>query len=210
MNGADRIAEIRRRLNESLHPDDLDIGRAAEDAAQRATRLLGATKPATERLTVVLDPFVTAQFLGILGSTLSGEAVLKGRSLFADRLGESVASPLVELVDDPTNPDAFTATATDGEGLATRRNSLIAGGRLEMFVHNTYTGRRLGAASTGSAVRSYASTPSVGCRAAGPTTRVPCAGSRPWNRWRSRRRNPAPRAPSPRRRPRPAPPGPCA
>ena len=44
------------------------------------------------RLTVVLDPFVTAQFLGIIGSTLNGESVVKGRSLFQDRLGEQVAS----------------------------------------------------------------------------------------------------------------------
>jgi PmbA protein len=72
--------------------DDLDVSVAAGDAARRATRLLGATKPASGRVTVVLDPYVTAQFLGIIGSTLSGEAVLKGRSLFADRLGESVAA----------------------------------------------------------------------------------------------------------------------
>ncbi|MGI9602801.1 MAG: TldD/PmbA family protein [Acidimicrobiales bacterium] len=147
------------------HPDDLDIARAAGDAADRATRLLGATKPESERITVVLDPFVTAQFVGILGSTLSGEAVLKGRSLFAERLGEAVAAPSITLVDDPTNAAAFTATESDGEGLATRRNVLVDGGRLSMFVHNSYTGRRLGAASTGSAVRSYATTPSVGCMA---------------------------------------------
>ena len=42
-----------------------------------------------ERLTVVLDPCVTAQLLGIVGGTLVGEAVLKGRSLFADRVGEA-------------------------------------------------------------------------------------------------------------------------
>ncbi|NNE73511.1 MAG: TldD/PmbA family protein, partial [Acidimicrobiales bacterium] len=114
---------------------------------------------------VVLDPFVTAQFLGIIGATMSGEMVLKGRSLFADRLGEAVASPLITLVDDPTNPQAFTATESDGEGLATRRNVLIEDGVLSKFVHNTYTARRMGTASTGSAVRGYSSTPGVGCMA---------------------------------------------
>ncbi|MDH5237548.1 MAG: TldD/PmbA family protein [Acidimicrobiia bacterium] len=147
------------------HPDDLDVGRAASDAAMRATRLLGAVKPGSERVTVVLDPFVTAQFVAILGATLSGEAVLKGRSLFAERLGEDVAAPSITLVDDPTNERAFTATESDGEGLATRRNVLIDGGRLSMFVHNSYTARRMGTASTGSAVRGYTSTPGVGCMA---------------------------------------------
>jgi PmbA protein len=76
-----------------------------------------------------------------------------------------VASPLVTLVDDPTDARAFTATDTDGEGLAARRNVLVADGTLSMFVHNAYTGRRSGAASTGNAVRGYSSTPSVGCMA---------------------------------------------
>jgi PmbA protein len=146
-------------------PSELDVDACARETAERATRMLGATKPATFRTTVVLDPFVTAQFLDILGFALSGENVLKGRSLFADRIGEEVASPLVTLVDDPTNPDAMTATAADGEGLATRRVPLVAGGRLEGFVHNSYTARKLGTTSTGSAVRSFSSTPSVGTRA---------------------------------------------
>ena len=80
----------------------------ANDAAERATRMLGATKPASERLTVVLDPYVTAQFLGIIGSTLYGEAVLKGRSLFADRVGDQIADAAITFVDDPTNAAAFT------------------------------------------------------------------------------------------------------
>lgn len=147
-------------------PGDLDVGRAAADAADRATRMLGATKPGSGRVTVILDPYVTAQFLAILGSTLSGEAVLKGRSLFADRIGDAVAAPPFTLVDDPTEQRAFTATQTDGEGLATRRNTLIEGGTLRQFVHNTYTGRRSGTASTGSAIRGgFKATPGAGCQA---------------------------------------------
>jgi len=146
-------------------PEDLDIAKAAFDASDRATRMLGSTKPKSERLTVVLDPWVSAQFLQIVGSTLSAEMVLKGRSLFADRLGEEVASPIISLVDDPTNPQAFTATETDGEGLATRRNVLIENGELKMFLHNVWTARKASSTSTGSAIRSYASTPGVGIQA---------------------------------------------
>jgi PmbA protein len=116
-------------------------------------------------VTIVLDPYVTAQFLGIVSGTLSAEAVLKGRSLFAERMGEDVGSPLLTFVDDPTEPRAYSAAQTDGEGLACRRNVLIDGGILKSFVYDTYTGRRLNAASTGSALRGYSSTPSPGCRA---------------------------------------------
>ena len=145
--------------------DDLDVEQAAGDAIGRAVRLLGARKPATMRTTVVFDPWVSAQFLGLIGATLSGEAVVTNRSLFAGRLGEQVASPLLSLTDDPTDPDAFGAGPCDGEGLATRRNELIGAGVLQRFLHNSYTGRRFGAASTGSAVRGFASVPGVGCMA---------------------------------------------
>lgn len=146
--------------------EELDLDRAAREAADRATRLLGATKPASRRITVVLDPFVTAQLLGVLSSTLNGESVIKGRSIFADRVGELVASPLVTLVDDPTDPRAYTATEIDGEGLAARRNELIIDGVLQGFVHNSYSARRAGTVSTANAVRGgFRGTPGVGCLA---------------------------------------------
>ncbi|MFM8266506.1 MAG: TldD/PmbA family protein [Ilumatobacteraceae bacterium] len=147
-------------------PDEFDLERAAREAAERATRLLGATKPTSRRTTVVLDPMVTASLLGVIGSTLNGESVAKGRSLFKDRLGEQVASPLFTLLDDPTNPLAYTASDLDGEGLAARRNVLVEDGVLRMFTHNSYSARRTGTRSTGNAVRGgYSGTPGVGCLA---------------------------------------------
>jgi len=147
-------------------PADLMLAKAAGDGADRALRMLGATKPSSRKVTVVLDPFVTAQFLGVLSATLNGEAVLKGRSLFAQRMGEQVAAPIVTLVDDATNVQAFSATPLDGEGLATRRSTLIDGGVLRGFVHNSYSGRRSGTASTGNATRGgFKSTPGCGCLA---------------------------------------------
>jgi PmbA protein len=147
-------------------PREFDLDKAAREAAERATRLLGAVKPPSKRTTVVLDPFVTSQFLSVVSSTLNGESVAKGRSLFAGRLGEAVANPMVTLVDDPTDARAYTATDIDGEGLAARRNVLIDGGTLRMFVHSSYSARRMGTSSTGNATRGgYASSPGVGCLA---------------------------------------------
>jgi len=148
------------------HPDELDVPKAATMAAERATQMLGAKQPSSRKITVVLDPLVTAQFLGVLSAALSGEAVLKGRSMFADRVGEDVAAARFTLTDDPTVPEAFGAAPYDSEGLATRRNVLVENGVLLGFLHDTYTGRRSGTASTGSAVRAgFKSTPGVGARA---------------------------------------------
>jgi PmbA protein len=147
-------------------PNDFNLDKAAREAADRATRLLGATKPASKRTTIVLDPYVTSQFISILSSAFSGENVSKGRSIFADRLDQQVAVPSFTLVDDPTNKLAYTSTDIDGEGLAARRNVLIEDGVLKMFVHSSYSARRMKTRSTGNATRGgFAGSPGVGCLA---------------------------------------------
>ncbi|MFN5839929.1 MAG: TldD/PmbA family protein, partial [Acidimicrobiaceae bacterium] len=133
------------------NPAQFDLPAAAKKASERATRLLGAVKPPSRVTTVVLDPMVTSQFLSIIGGTLNGESVSKGRSIFADRIGEQVASPLVTLVDNPTDSRAYYARETDGDGLAARRNVLIENGVLKMFVHDAYSARRMKTKSTGNA-----------------------------------------------------------
>ncbi|HET6834865.1 MAG TPA: TldD/PmbA family protein [Acidimicrobiales bacterium] len=146
-------------------PGDVNLDEAAEDAVDRATRLLGAVQPGSGGVTLVLEPRMAATLLGVVAGTLNGESVLKKRSPFADRVGEAIASPLISLVDDPTDPMSLGADAHDGEGLATRRVPLIVDGVLQGFLHNTMTGRRAGVPSTASAIRGYRSTPGVGAQA---------------------------------------------
>ena len=74
---------------------------------------------------------MAATLLSLATATLNGESVQKGRSPFADRLGEAVASPVLSIVDDPTDHHSWGATTYDGEGLACRRNPLIDAGILE-------------------------------------------------------------------------------
>ena len=147
-------------------PSDLLPDEASGDAVHRAVRMLGATKAGSTHCTVVFDPRTVSTLLSVVSTALSGEAVVKGRSFFAGRIGESVATAGVTLVDDPTDPRAYGAATHDGEGLACRRNVLIADGMLRMFVYDTVSAKRAGTASTGSAVRGgFAGTPSAGCRA---------------------------------------------
>lgn len=146
-------------------PEELSLDEVVADAVTRATRLLGAKKISSRRLPLVLEPRMAATILGLVADTLTGEPVVKGRSLFADRLGEAIASPLLTLVDDPTQPESLAADSHDGEGLATRRNVLIDAGVLQGFLLDTYTGRRLGRPSTGSAVRGARSAPTAGVQA---------------------------------------------
>jgi PmbA protein len=161
----DGETQIAGGLSVGREIDDLSVDEAADDAVLRATRLLGSTKPQTQHVTLVLEPRMSATILSIVGGMLNGELVLKGRSPFRDRVGEAIASPLLTFVDDPTDVRSLGADVYDGEGLACRRNQLVVDGVLQGFLHNTYTGRRAGSASTGSAQRGVASTPGVGAGA---------------------------------------------
>ena len=148
-----------------FRPDDLDLEEAATDAVTRATRLFGARPVPSQRLAVVLEPRVAATIIGFLGTCLGGDRVLKGRSPFAERVGEEIAVAGLTVVDDPTDHRSFGAETFDGEGLACRRNVLVRDGVLEGFLFDSATARRAGRSSTGSAVRGISSTPSVGCQA---------------------------------------------
>ncbi len=153
-------------LQATRGPVALEPERVAQDAITRATRLLGAVKPPSMRTTVVFSPRSTATLLAIIGTALSGDAVVRGRSIFAGRLGAQVASREVSVLDDPTDARHFGASRYDAEGLACRRNVLIDQGRLAGFVYDTVSARRAATVSTGSAVRGgVAGYPSAGCRA---------------------------------------------
>jgi PmbA protein len=143
--------------------DELDWGSVAQEAVERSARLLGAVKPASGRLPVVLDPFAGSAFLGVLAGALSAESVQKQRSLFANLLGQDVGSPLITLVDDGRTLDGPAAAPFDDEGVPTGRTELIANGTLRAFLHNTYTAERGRTDSTGNARRGgYRTPPGVG------------------------------------------------
>jgi PmbA protein len=142
--------------------DDLDPGPVAREAADRAVRMLGAVKPATRTVPVVLDRMVAPSLLGVLLAGLSAEEVQKRRSLFADRLGEQVGAAGLRLIDDGRLVAGPGAAPFDGEGVPTRRTVLIDDGVLECFLHNTATAARGDASSTGNARRgSFKSSPGV-------------------------------------------------
>ena len=131
----------------------LDADEVARRSAQRAVQILGASKIPSARMPVVFDPYVSAQFLGVLGSALTAEAAQKGRSLFAGKVGERVAGEGVHLVDDGRLEEAPGSAPWDGEGVPTSRTDVIANGVLLSFLYDTTSARREGRDSTGNAAR---------------------------------------------------------
>jgi PmbA protein len=141
----------------------LDLRACAAEAADRGARLLGASQVAGRTTAVLFEPWAAASLIGTLASSISAEAVQKGRSLLAGKLGEAVAASVVSVVDDGRRADGLASRPWDGEGVATRRTVIIDRGVLRSYLHNTYTARRDGTAhSTGNASRgSHKSTPEL-------------------------------------------------
>jgi PmbA protein len=143
-------------------PEGLDPEAIGAEAAERATAMIGASKPSSRSCPVVLDPTVAASFAGLIGGALSANAVQRGRSPFAGRLGEGLASEALALHDDGRDPDGPASAPFDAEGVSHRRTALIEDGLLRAFLYDTYTANREGTPSTGNASRNgYRSQPTV-------------------------------------------------
>jgi PmbA protein len=143
-------------------PGDLDPEAIGAEGAARALAMIGAVKPESRSCPVVLDPTVAASFAGLIGGALGAAVVQRGRSPFAELLGEELASAAFVLHDDGRDPGGSASAPFDGEGVPRRRTALIEDGHLRAFLYDTYTANRGGGASTGSAARSgYRSLPAV-------------------------------------------------
>lgn len=150
-------------LQYSLKYKDLDPKAIGREAAENAVRMLGAKSINTQKAAIVLEPRIATSFIGLLSSSLTGEAVQKGKSLLADKIGQLVASDKITLVDDGSLPGAIMSSPFDGEGTPCAPTVLIEKGELKGFLHNVYTANKAGTKSTGNGVRgSFKGTPEVG------------------------------------------------
>jgi TldD protein len=133
---------------------DGDPAGIAEQAAQKALDLLGADPaPAGEMTVVVGGGFGGVLFHEMTGHGLEADAVQKGASVYAGRLGDRVAEPLLTAYDDGSMPGEWGTGAIDDEGTPCRRTAVIEEGRLTSFLYDRLRARRDGTESTGNGRR---------------------------------------------------------
>lgn len=136
------------RILSRLEPEQA-VGR---EAARRTLALLGARKVPTGNYPVVFDPDAARSLLATLAGCVVGDAIYRRASYLLDRLGTRVASECVTIVDDPLIEHGPGSRPFDADGLPSRRNVVIERGELKTFLLDTYSARKLGMKSTGSAV----------------------------------------------------------
>lgn len=146
------------RTLKKLEPPE-QVGRIA---AERTLRRLGARKVKTAHVPVVFDPMVARSLLEHIFGAVNGDAVYRGASFLAGKLGERVAGENVAVMDDGAMPGGFGSSPFDDEGVPTRRTLVIENGVLKSYLLNTYTAKKLGLATTGNAARGLAGNPGIG------------------------------------------------
>jgi len=143
--------------------DRYDVAELAERAAQRALTKLAARPAPSGEMTVVIGPGGGGvMFHEACGHGLEADLVAKGASVFAGRIGEQVASPLVTLVDDGTMGGEWGCVGIDDEGRPAQRNVLIRDGVLVDYMWDGLRARKEGRPSSGNGRRqSYQHLPMV-------------------------------------------------
>ncbi len=148
---------------------DLDSPESVgQEAARRTVRRLGARRVPTQQVPLVFAPEVARSLIGAIFEAASGDAIWRGASFLAGKLGESIAASGVTIIDDnamllPSGVGGFGTSPFDGEGLPSRRTVVVEDGMLQSYLLNTYTARKLGMKSTHNASRGLAGTPGIGC-----------------------------------------------
>jgi PmbA protein len=131
-------------------------------AAQRTLRRLGARKVKTQQVPVIFDPLVATSILEHIFEGVNGDSVYRGASFLAGKLGQKIAASHVNVIDDGTMVGGFGTSPFDGEGIPTRRTTVIDNGVLSSYLLNSYTAKKLGLKTTGNASRGLAGTPGIG------------------------------------------------
>lgn len=135
----------------------------AERLREKAIDALRPVKISSGSMPVILTHYALEElFAYTFNQAIRGDNVVRGRSPYAGRIGEAIASEALSVVDDGVMPGGVATSRFDGEGVAKRRTVIVDRGVLRGFVFDSYWGARAGTGSTGNAARrGYSSTPGV-------------------------------------------------
>ena len=124
-------------------------------AAARALARLGSRKIATCQAPVLFEAPVAAGLISSFVAAASGSSLYRKSSFLLDSLGKQIFSGGITIEERPHEPRALASTPFDDEGVATRRRAVVDKGVLKGYFLGSYSARKLGMQSTGSAGGSH-------------------------------------------------------
>lgn len=134
--------------------DDFDVVPFAKQVAHDAVEMLHAEPMQGGEMPVVINN----GFGGVILHEacvhgLEATSVAKGMSVFCNKLGQKVASDIVNAVDDGTNLNAWGSINVDDEGTPSKCNVLIENGILKSYLVDKRNSKKMNHPITGSSRR---------------------------------------------------------
>jgi TldD protein len=133
-----------------LHPPE----EVAQVAARRSLLMLSARKAPMGKMAVILSSDAGGTMIHeAIGHGLEADLAQQGLSVYSKKVGETVASSLITVVDDPTLPQRRGSYSFDDEGVASRRTILVERGVLKGYLYDRLTALEDGVESSGNGRR---------------------------------------------------------
>lgn len=135
---------------EEISPEEI-----SKKASDRAIMMLNARRVKGGRMPVVISSEAGGTMIHeAIGHGLEADLVHDGLSVYAQKLGQKIASDYVTVIDDPTIPNMRGSYIFDDEGTPSRRTVLVDRGILVNYLYDTYTAmKEEGRSSTGNGRR---------------------------------------------------------
>jgi PmbA protein len=137
---------VSRLADQLMMPEEV-----GERAAQRALQRLGARQLSTRVVPVIFPPEIARGLFGHFVAAIRGTSQYRRASFLLDVAGRKIFPDFVNIAEEPHLPQAMASAPFDGEGVTTRRRSLVTDGVVQGYVLSSYSARRLGLQTTGNA-----------------------------------------------------------
>lgn len=139
-----------------------DIEKFGREISEKAIRLLSAKPAPSGQFPIIADNLLTGVFIHeALGHAVEGDLILQNDSILKGKIGEKIASDIVNIFDDASLKDGFGYYAYDAEGVKTKPNQLVKDGELVSILNSRESAGKLGMKSSGNARSSIADQPIV-------------------------------------------------
>ena len=133
---------------------NVNIKKVAQSVAKKTVMMLEAKECPSGKMPVVIgNGFGGTLFHEACGHPLEASAVARNLSVFSDKLGKQIASPIVSAIDDGTVPNGWGSNNIDDEGNKTEKTLLIKNGILQNFLIDDFNGRRMNRKGNGACRR---------------------------------------------------------
>ena len=133
--------------------DEKVVKQVSERAVNKALSKVGAVEVDTGKYDIVISGKKMGDLLSAYAASFSAKNAQLGMSMLKGKEGQTIASDIVNIVDDPMRKGCPMQTSFDGEGVAAYKKSVVEGGVLKTLLYDLSTADKAGKESTGNGQR---------------------------------------------------------